>query len=300
MSADRRGLWRAAAVVVALVVVAAVGWAVVRGSDDPPVGRRLVSTSDYRAGRAADLYLPDGRAPAPVVVLVPGGGWVTADRTGLRPLAEQLAGAGAVAAVITYRAAEAGGRFPGPVQDVECAVDVAVARARAAGVPVGPVVLLGHSAGAHLAAVSALAGPGLRGRCRSPHVPVDALVGLSGPYDVRALPEVARPLFGVDLARAPLLWRAGDPYAWLGRPVAGRSLRVLLVHGGADPLVPVGESTAFAAALRRSGHPVRLVVLPGVDHQGTVSPARVGALVTRWVTGLTRTGVPASSSPSPR
>ncbi|QEH33682.1 Prolyl oligopeptidase family protein [Aquisphaera giovannonii] len=39
-----------------------------------------------------------------------------------------------------------------------------------------------------------------------------------------------------------------------------------LVHGGSDPLVPVGQSLEMASALRKFGIPERLVILPGLGH----------------------------------
>ena len=78
--------------------------------DAPVVTARLedpVDTGDRAVGSItgaedATLFLPPGPpGAAPLVVLVPGGGWVDADPTGLVPLAETLAEAGAVVAPIT-------------------------------------------------------------------------------------------------------------------------------------------------------------------------------------------------------
>ncbi len=41
---------------------------------------------------------------------------------------------------------------------------------------------------------------------------------------------------------------------------------VLLIHGKDDTVVPYGQSTAMAAALRGAGKPVEFVTLPGEDH----------------------------------
>ena len=84
--------WWAVVAVAAAVLAAAIALWPRTGSDhrDKPVSTaHLTGTSDYLPGVAADLYLPStpasARKPiaAPVVVLVPGGGWQTADRLGL-------------------------------------------------------------------------------------------------------------------------------------------------------------------------------------------------------------------------
>ena len=116
-----------------------------------------MATEDYIPGVAADVYLPDATGTVPLVVMVPGGAWIAADRSGLGPLAEQLAGDGIAVVNATHRPAGGDVHFPGPVRDVVCSVDFAVARLRAAGLEPHPVVLLGHSTGAHLAALAVLA-----------------------------------------------------------------------------------------------------------------------------------------------
>ena len=279
-----------AAVVATVVLAALLGTVgVLRAArSGPPTSEHLSATMEYLPGRAADVYLPGHRVhAAPVVVLVPGGGWVTADRTGLAPLAESLAEAGMVAVNVTYRAAEDGGRFPGPVRDVDCAVDFAARRAVRAGVRPTQLVVLGHSAGAQLSALAAVTAPHFHAGCPYRHVDPTGLIGLSGPYDVSALVDAARPLFGAGPAQAPAAWREGNPDSWLrAHPTEGPRLRVLLVHGDADTLVPVWFSRVFADAVRRSGRPVRLVVLPGAEHGDTYHGDRVTDLVVRWVRAM--------------
>jgi acetyl esterase/lipase len=97
-------------------------------------------------------------------------------------------------------------------------------------------VLAGHSSGAHLAAVAALVPRDPAPPCPYPAAKIVGYIGLAGPYDLSSFAEAAEPLLGATLAEDPAAWRAADPL-WLGRhPPAG--LRVLLVHGSADPVVP--------------------------------------------------------------
>ena len=59
-------------------------------------------SDDYLPGLPATMYLPTETGPTDLVVLVPGGGWSSADPTGLIPLSEQLAGGGATSVTVTY------------------------------------------------------------------------------------------------------------------------------------------------------------------------------------------------------
>jgi dipeptidyl aminopeptidase/acylaminoacyl peptidase len=57
---------------------------------------------------------------------------------------------------------------------------------------------------------------------------------------------------------------------------------ILLIHGQDDSVVPIDQSQAMEAALRRAGKPVELVVLPTADHWFLHEDMRV-AMVTRSV-----------------
>ena len=254
--------------------------------DQPVNTAHLTGTSDYLPGVAADLYLPStpgsARKPvaAPVVVLVPGGGWQTADRLGLGPLAETLARRGMVVVNATYRAAVDHVLFPQPVADIVCAVDYAADRARRAGYRAAPLVVLGHSSGAHLASLAALAGTHFRERCPYPPVQPDGFVGLAGPYDMTAFSDAVRPLFGASQEQAPAAWHDGNPYTWVrSRP----GLAVLLAAGDHDDLVSWGSSMAFAAALRDAGHRVRLDIVPGATHFDIYTPGVIASTVATWI-----------------
>ena len=179
----------------------------------------FVETVQYLPGVSADVYLPAGTTRAPVVVLVPGGGWRTADRSGLTPLAAALAADGMVVVNATYRVGEDGARFPRPVQDVACAVDFAAQRARRAGISPQSVVVVGHSAGGQVAAVAALAADRFPAACPYAHVLPDGFVGLAGAYDLMAINDAAFQLFGATSAQQPELWRAGDPATWVDQRV---------------------------------------------------------------------------------
>lgn len=237
--------------------------------------RGTTAEGEYRPELAVTVDLPQGEAPA-VVVLVPGGGWSSADPTGLAPLAASLADAGLAVVTITYGTSGTGDYYPTPPDDVACGVAYAAAQ-----VPGVPVVLLGHSAGAQLAALVGLVpSRGTDETCPSSPHQADAVVGLAGPYDVAATGGLAESLFGVGEDENPGMWDDGNPVVQAGeRP----EVPFLLVHGDADRVVPEDFTTSFADALTDAGHDVTLRILPGVDHSTVYGADVVGDLVQRWV-----------------
>ena len=248
------------------------------------------STGEYLPALQADVYLPDeddrGKDPIPVVLLVPGGGWQTADRRGLAPLAGDLAEAGFVAVNATYRAGEDGATFPVPVQDVLCAAGFAVQEVRSTGLEPGPLVALGHSAGGHLASLAALEGDELAGQCPYPVPGITGLIGLAGVYDAKAFDFALVDFFGGAQVEQPQAWSQGDPVGLVDSGLAPADLHVLLLHGDADEDVPIEQSQSFEASLKRAGVPVSLEVVPGATHQTIYSADVAGPSAIAWVKEL--------------
>ncbi|HSO63561.1 MAG TPA: alpha/beta hydrolase [Ornithinibacter sp.] len=239
------------------------------------------TSHEYRPGLAAFPHLPPGVIAAPVVVMIPGGGWQTADPTGLEPLAAALAALGIVAVPVVIRAAEDGVVYPTPVEDVLCALADGAATATAGGIRPTRLVLLGHSSGAHLSSLATLDPTSVSPRCDDPVVAPDALVGLAGPYDIRDFSGAAARLFADDAGEAT--WDAANPLLLADRRP---EVPVLLLHGDEDELVPATFSTNFADALREGGHPTTLSILPGVDHAEVYSAQVASAPVAQWLASL--------------
>lgn len=207
-----------------------------------------------------EVFLPHG-PPRAWVVLVHGGFWRAAwDRTHLRPLAAALPGQGYAVALVEYaRSGMPGGRWPAPGRDVAAALS-AVRRDEAAGLP---LVLVGHSAGGHLA-VWALHSDSAGG--------VAGAVSLGGCLDLHLVHELgldggaAADLMGSAPADDPATWDGADPAR------SGRTpYPVVVVHGGQDEQVPLAVAGSW---WERAGDPSRdrLVVLPGVSHFPLIDP----------------------------
>ncbi len=126
---------------------------------DDLLGRTLVSathTVQWGPGVTdiADLWVPDGAGPHPVVVMVHGGCWQKeiADRALMNWAAEDLRAQGLAVWNIEYRGVdEAGGGYPGTFLDVAHAADALRDQAAANNLDLTRVAAFGHSAGGHLA-----------------------------------------------------------------------------------------------------------------------------------------------------
>lgn len=221
---------------------------------------------------------PEGSGPFPVVVLVHGGGWVAGDGAGFRPLARLLADEGFITLNTTYTLAtpEQPG-FPAALDDIVCAVRYARTMPEAD----GTVAILGHSAGAHLAAIAALTGDRYGAGCPFEGDPVpERFIGLAGPYDVRRVGFLMNPFFGGSEDAVPDAWLAGNPQLLTDE---NPDLDTLLLHGDADGIVTIDFSYDFADALSDSGSEVLMEPIEGATHLEVIEPAVVGDLIVTWL-----------------
>lgn len=104
-----------------------------------------------------DLYMPEGIAQPPLIVLVHGGGWVhDTGEPGYRNDAMYLMSKGYAVANVKYRLADPsqpGSVFPAAVQDLRCGMRFLRANQKALGFRSGKVGALGGSAGGNLVAM---------------------------------------------------------------------------------------------------------------------------------------------------
>jgi acetyl esterase/lipase len=200
--------------------------------------------------------------------MVHGGGWYSGDRQELPPLNRHLAGRGYAVAALDYRLAPAW-TYPAPLEDVQAAVAFLAAHAEDYAVDPSRVVLMGRSAGGHLALMAAYGEAAALGGARVAGVvayyPATDLAALArtdcaGPFtDLR---QVTSQLLGAPVDDAPDEYRAASPLTYAAR----RQPPTLLVHGARDATVPVAQSRALAAALERAGNPVAYLELPWSGH----------------------------------
>jgi acetyl esterase/lipase len=249
-------------------------------ADLPPPAERTLGTAPtvtrdvaLSPEVTADLYTPAGAGPFPLVVVVHGGSWHAGEKGEVPHVSMTLARLGAVVADVHYRLAPAHA-FPTPLADVKCAVGVLRARPD---VDPNRVHLLGRSAGGHLALMAALTAglPDFAPSCPVPDLPVRGVAAMYPTTDLvygDASPPWPDPidnrgayleLLGFAPSQDAERAAAASPVKYAARAT---NLRVLLIHGEADRLVPVEHSARMAAALRSAGYAPELHRLPGVDH----------------------------------
>ncbi len=226
--------------------------------------------------QAIDIFLPPGAGLHPVAILIHGGCWsaATDDRGQLRHLAADLARRGIAVWSIGYRRAdEPGGGYPGSFLDVGTAIDRLREEAPRYGLDVHRTVLVGHSAGGHLALWAAARGK----------LPAGSAIGAATPFEPRAVISLA----GVgDLASfgrfVPLLCGAGiierlsppgteaetSPAA-----MAAPDMPVTLISAELDRLVPPYAAHDYAIAMRgKRKAPIELITIAGAGHFDLVMP----------------------------
>lgn len=219
-----------------------------------------------------DHYRPlPANGPAPAVVVVHGGGWMNGDPSQAAGHGLHFARRGIATVSISYRLAPAH-RFPAALDDVRRGLRWVRANARELGVDPTRLVLLGLSAGAHLALLAHLVRdvpeltPAFPAALADVSEEVRGVIGHYGPYDLRR----RRPQADWDPVGAFLGERVGDE-RWVRLASAithARAARapILLVHGTGDEVVSYRESERMHAALGEAGHQSELLLLDGAPH----------------------------------
>jgi acetyl esterase/lipase len=208
------------------------------------------------ARQKLDVYRPtpevDRKA---IVIFYYGGGWRRGERGMYRFVGAALAARGFTAVIPDYRLFPEVG-FPDFMDDAALAYVWAQTHLNASGQ--NPVILMGHSAGGHIAALLAVDPHYLAG---SP--PPAAVVGLAGPY---AFDPTSWP-------RTSEIFIAAAAHPERARPVALVSPEappMFFARGAEDDTVADFNAEDMAKALRDQGVRVENRLYPGVGHIGLI------------------------------
>ena len=208
-----------------------------------------------------DIYRPAaGDTGGPIAMFIYGGSWRRGDRATYGFVGAALAARGITTVIADYRLYPEV-KFPAFVEDAARAYAWVSANLASGSGKRRPIVLIGHSAGAHIAAMLALNARYLAaaGVVEQPA----GLIGLSGPYafDPTTFLTTAA-IF------APAAGRADDarPVAFVRRGAPP----TLLMHGLLDATVQPYNTRELAGALQAAGTDVRKIEYAGIGHIGLV------------------------------
>jgi len=235
-----------------------------------------------------DLRLPTTKERHPVAIVIHGGCWkaqhgsLVADLENTGPLSSALTSLGIATWNIEYRRIDnPGGGWPGTFQDVAHAVDYLRELAKSFPLDLNRVVVVGHSAGGHLATWAAA-------RHRLPEdsplfstkpLRVTGVVNLAGPGNLESFlalqnlvcgdPVISSLMGGVP-ADVPDRYRDASPSNLL--PVG---VKQFLIVGAQDKTVPPHFMKEYEKEATRMGDDVDLTVVENAAHFEVIAPGSV-------------------------
>jgi acetyl esterase/lipase len=229
----------------------------------------------------AELRLPTGAGPHPVVVLVNGGCWKAEYATvrDLSPMGDALKAEGIASWNLEYRRlGQPGSGWPGTYADIGHGIDHLRQVAADYRLDLTRVAVVGHSAGGHLAMWAAMRRrlpPNSPLYVSSP-LPLRGVINLAGTIDMRE-----------NIAHMETDCHDGVVTAMLGGTPASVSARYrevsattmvplgvpqILVWGEHENFVPLSLAKTHVDAATKAGDRARLIVVPAVGHFELASP----------------------------
>jgi acetyl esterase/lipase len=244
--------------------------------------RNLSYGTAHKERNALDLFVPKSEKPVPLIVWVHGGAWAAGSKDGGNPAMKFLEQGYAVAA-INYRLSQHA-VYPAQIQDCKEAIRFLRAGAKKYNLNPDKFGAWGSSAGGHLVALlGTSAGAKDLLLADSPNKDVSdsvqCVIDFFGPTDLLKMGAQAgakskfdhdgpnspeSKLVGGAIQQKKELAQKANPITYVSKA----SAPFLIVHGDADPLVPLGQSELLHDALKKAGVQVELVTLKGAGHGG--------------------------------
>jgi acetyl esterase/lipase len=229
----------------------------------PPADERVPYGSDTH--QFADLRLPKGNGPHPVVMNIHGGFWRNEyDLTHAGRLCAALTAKGVATWNLEYRRiGNPGGGWPGTLDDVRTGAAHLEKIAAERSLDLKRVVATGHSAGGHLvlwlAKQNAIALRGL--------VALAPVADLRRAWELKLSNTVVADLLGGSPQDLPDRYRSASPIELVPLGVVQRVL-----HGNNDDIVPLEISRRYVAAAKKSGDDSKLIEVAGAGHFELIDP----------------------------
>lgn len=253
-----------------------VTWQDIEALPAPAEGTRIAYGSDSL--QFGILRLPEGEGPFPMVIVVHGGCWLSDyNLEYMSHLSAALTKAGYATWNLEFRrVGDIGGGWPGTFLDVAKGTDFVKELAKHYPINKKQVVVLGHSAGGHLALWLA-ARENLSKKSflytKKP-LALQGVVSLAGITDLEKYAVEAgscnaavTKLMGGMPADVPDRYAQASPFLLL--PIQTPQI---LVQGELDPIVPVEQATEYVARTKKKGDAAEAILLPDAGHFDLVVP----------------------------
>lgn len=241
-----------------------------------------------------DLYLPaKEKGPSPVVINIHGGGWNHGKK-------EEQAGFGSflkkgyAVANMEYRLVQAA-PAPAAIEDTRCVLIYIIEHAKELNIDVNKIVIMGGSAGAHLALMGGL----LENDHRfDTNCPTNKIVKVAAIIDQYGIADVWDWGYGIHkTSKSAINWlgtHAKDQaFAQSVSPIAyvkQSSPPTFIVHGDADPVVPYEQSVDLYKKFQEMGVKSQFVTVPGGQH-GKFDPEKKKELSAQIMEFLKSVGI---------
>ena len=252
-----------------------------------------IAYDDETPAQKLDVYRADSENPVPAVIHIHGGGWSGGSKNHVPGFLADAVKAGWLTVVsVEYRF------IPGathPAQTDDCTRAVQFVRSKAAEWNIDParIGVTGGSAGAHLSLWVALhddaADPKSADPVERQSSRVQCAVGFAGPTNWALLGKMLHLHPGY---RAIIGYRALTPFGMMEKskmdsvsPITYASADdppVLIIHGDADPIVPLDHGKTLHQALEKAGAKPELHIVKGGNHDVSGANAKTGALATAF------------------
>jgi acetyl esterase/lipase len=242
-----------------------------------------------------DLRLPPAVERPPLVIVIHGGCWrAENDLVHASHLSAALRDAGIATWTLEYRrVGNPGGGWPGTFRDVIAGANYVLDLAQTYNLDTNRVVLLGHSAGGHLALWMAAHAARRGDETDFPaiRIPIKSVISLAGITDLETFSEGTAycnasvpPLMGGSPQQVPERYRQASPVQ-----MRGPAVPVLLVHGAKDPYVPIAQLERYREAARAFDQPPSVRVLEDAGHFDLIAPfSPIGRDVVRLIDSVLR------------
>lgn len=211
-----------------------------------------------------DLYLPSKEnGPTPVVINIHGGGWNKGSKesqTGFNTFFKR----GYAVANIAYRLSQQA-TAPAAVEDTRCALIYLIKNAKELNIDLNKIVIMGGSAGGHLALMGGLLGNDSRfdTNCKGvKNVKVAAIINKYGVTEVPAWKSKSATQWLGDKAGNEAFAKSVSPISYVNK----NNPPVFIVHGDADPIVPYQQSVDLHKKLVEMGVKTEFMTVEGGLH----------------------------------